>query len=77
MELGDGELFNLLSEKYASEVISLMILERLWSRIKGYLDNKAEKKEAEDMEKRLTKMEKEIAVNTAIDKRRDNERKSN
>ena len=70
----DGEIFDMLSDQYASEVISLMILERLWSKVKRHMDGTQEKKEADQLEKRLTKMEKEIAVNTAIDKRRDHEK---
>ena len=71
MELPD---VNLLGDQYASEIISLMILERLWSRIKSYMDNKADKKEAEDMEKRLSQMESDIRVNTALDKARNGKR---
>ena len=66
----DGEIFDLLSDEYASEVISLMILERLWTKIKRHMDSKAEKKEADHLEKRLSDMETAIKVNTALDKER-------
>ena len=70
----DGELMNMIGEEYASEVISLMILERLWTKVKRHLDDKGKKKLEAKLEERLSNMEKDIAVNTAIDKRRDKEK---
>ena len=65
---------NMIGEEYASEVISLMILERLWTKVKRHLDDKGKKKLEAKLEERLSNMEKDIAVNTAIDKRRDKEK---
>ena len=68
------EGYDVLTDSYSAEVISLMLLERVWSRIRGYLDEKAATKKERTLSKRLSDMEKSIAVNTAIDKRRDREK---
>ncbi len=59
---------DIITDSYSAEVISLMLLERAWSKVRRYLDAKAMKHEGEDMEKRISKMETDIAVNSAIDK---------
>jgi len=60
--------YNIIPDQFSSEVISLMVMERLWTKVKRHLDNKAQKKEEDEMEKRLSKIEKDLAVNIAIDR---------
>ena len=64
------EGYDILTDSYSSELIVVMIVERLWSKIKNYLDDKGETKKEVAKEKRLADMEKKIAVNTALDKER-------
>ena len=64
------EGYDVISDSYSAEVISLMILERMWSKVSKYLDNKSTKKNETKLEQRLAEMEKKIAVNTALDKER-------
>ena len=64
------EGYDVISDSYSAEVISLMILERMWSKVSKYLDNKSTKKNDIKLEQRLADMEKKIAVNTALDKER-------
>ena len=64
------EGYDILTDSYSSELIVVMIVERLWSKIKNYLDDKHEAKKEFAKEKRLADMEKKIAVNTALDKER-------
>ena len=68
------EGYDVLTDSYSAEVISLMLLERVWTKVRGYLDDKDVTKQESRLEKRLSDMEKSIAVNTAIDKRRDREK---
>lgn len=64
------EGYDIISDSYSAEVISLMILERIWSKIRSYLDEKATKKEETDLQERLSLLEKKIDINTALDTER-------
>ena len=38
------EGYDILTDSYSSELIVVMIVERLWSKVKNYLDDKGETK---------------------------------
>ena len=68
------EGYDIISDSYSAEIISVMIVERLWSKVRNYLDRKQMETKRSELYKRISEMEKAIAVNTAIDKRRDREK---
>ncbi len=68
--------YNIIPDQFSSEVISLMLLERAWVKVRHYLDNKEKSKQADDLDKRLANIESDIRLNTELDKRRDHEKRT-
>lgn len=64
------EEYDIITDSYSAEVISLMLLERAWSKYRGYMEAKDIKKDEKALQDRLAKMDKEIGINTALDKQR-------
>ena len=71
------EGYDIISDSYSAEVISLMLLERAWSKISTYLDAKTVKKEEAELQERLSQLEKKIDINTALDRERHGKGKNN
>jgi len=46
--------FNIIPDSYSSEIIILMVFERIWVKIRSYMDNKS-------LDDRLDKMSEDIA----------------
>ena len=64
------EGYDVIPDSYSAEVIAVMLVERIWSKIRSYLDDKAEAKKATKLEQRLAELESKIDINTALDKER-------
>lgn len=64
------EGYDIISDSYSAEVISLMLLERIWSKVRAYLDEREIKKQETDLQDRLADLEQKIEINTALDKER-------
>ena len=64
------EGYDVIPDSYSAEVIAVMLVERIWSKIRSYLDDKAEVKKATKLEQRLAELESKIDINTALDKER-------
>ena len=64
------EGYDVIPDSYSAEVIAVMLVERIWSKIRSYLDDKTEAKKATKLEQRLAELESKIDINTALDKER-------
>ena len=64
------EGYDIITDSYSAEVIALMLLERAWSKVRSYLDEKEIKKDEGALQDRLAELEKKIDINTALDKQR-------
>ena len=64
------EGYDVITDSYSAEVIAIMIVERMWSKVRKYFDAKAEEKKETKLQNRLAEMESLIKVNTALDKER-------
>ena len=62
MQQIDFQEYDYISDSFASEAAILIAVERLWSRVRGYFDEKAAKKHETDLDKRLDKMNEQLAI---------------
>jgi len=53
--------FDLLPDSYSTEIIIVMIVERLWSKISAYIDARHEKVDKQKDDDRLDKLAEELA----------------
>ena len=64
------EGLDLISDSYSAELIALMIVERIWSKVRAYLDERSIKEQELSLQDRLAELEQKIEINTALDKER-------
>ena len=47
----------MVNDLYSDGVIGIIVMERIWSKISGYLDNKKKDERMDDFGERISKME--------------------